>query len=192
MEEEILKEIKKNKIISIIEFIIIILLTIFQITYWYSQDNCNNYLVADSLYEIDAFNNQFISFEGIQNGINIKSLITRLISHANSYRDETIQIPNANSNKDATIKIPNVFIDKFKDNINNNYQENQEIIFNIEEKDAFENYIEKLKNIRDNIENKHEYYVEFTFQDSGYLDYVIISYDSNNIAETKYRKNIID
>ena len=182
MEEEILKEIRKNKIISIIEFIIIILLTIFQIIYIWPEDECNNYdiyAVRNTLQEIDNFNNQFISFKGAQNGINIKSLIARLIGNAEAYRNEPM-------------KTPNVFIDKIKNDINENYQVNVEAIINIDEQDSYNKYIEKLQNIKNNIENRHEYYVEFTFQDNGYLDYVIISYDPDNVAETKYRKNIIN
>ena len=177
MEEEILKEIRKNKIISIVELIIIIFLSIFQISYFYSQDDCDSYWAGDSLYEIDAFNNQFMSFEGIQNGINVKSLLARLMVSANTYEYEVN-------------KIPNVFIDKIKDEINQNYLENQEIIFNNEEEEAYESYIRKLSNIRNNIENRHDYYVEFTFQDSGHLDYIIISYNPENSAEVKYRKDI--
>lgn len=124
-----------------------------------------------STMEIDAFNNQFVSYEGEQTGSNVKALIGRLIASANIYIDE----PS---------KVPQVYIDKTNeenlDFIEATYSE-------LDERDNL-GYIEKLNEIRNGVETKHTYYVEFTFQDTGLIDYIQISYDPENpILMYKYR-----
>ena len=55
--------------------------------------------------EIEAFNNQFLSYDGKQSGSNVKALIGRLIANANTYKEEYGKVP--------TIKTSSNVLDDF-------------------------------------------------------------------------------
>lgn len=111
--------------------------------------------------EIDAFNNQYLSYEGYQTGSNVKALMARLISNLHTYREEPT-------------KVPQVYIDKLSEL--NSYS--AEVIFH--EDNEFQDYVDNLNRIRNTIETKHEYYIEMTYQENGLIDYIQISYDASN------------
>ncbi len=124
-----------------------------------------------STQEIDAFNNQFTSYEGEQTGSNVIALMGRLISNASIYEDE----PS---------KVPQVYIDKTSE------ESSDYIEATYTEFDEYDpsDYINKLGQIRNSVETKHSYFVEITYQTSGLIDYIQISYDVENpIWEYKYR-----
>lgn len=114
-----------------------------------------------STQEVDAFNNQFTSYEGKQTGSNVKALMGRLIGNANTYRDEPA-------------KVPQVYIDQ----LSNTIQNNLDATFTLNDAGNPQNYITDLGTIRNRVETKHEYYVEMNYQDNGLIDYIIISYDA--------------
>ena len=116
-----------------------------------------------STQEIEEFNNQFISYEGKQTGSNIKALMGRLIGNANSYRDESL-------------KVPQVYIDK----ISEENPESLDVTYAALDEDEVNDYINDLGKIRNRVETKHNYFVEITYQPSGLIDYIQISYDSQN------------
>ncbi len=124
-----------------------------------------------TIQEVEAFNNQFTSYEGIQTGSNVKALMGRLIGNANIYRDE--------SNK-----IPGVVMEELA--------EDELIVPTVanppETEDEVHEYIQKLTSNRNSIDSRHEYYVEITYQTDGLIDYIHVSYDElNPITDLKYR-----
>ena len=119
-----------------------------------------------STQEVDAFNNQFTSYEGKQTGSNVKALMGRLIGNANTYRDEPA-------------KVPQVFVDQ----LSNTVQDEAEATFTLENAGDPQDYITELGTIRNRVETKHEYYVEMNYQDNGLIDYIVISYDATNNLE---------
>lgn len=134
-----------------------------------SQATITDSMESLSTQEIDAFNSQFYSYEGTQTGSNIKALIARLIANANTYMDETDKIPGViieQLTEDETIE--------------------QIIVEPFEIEDDASEYIQKLNEIRNNVSNKHEYFVEINYQSKGIVDYIYISYDESNPI-TNYR-----
>lgn len=106
--------------------------------------------------EIDAFNFNFLSYSGNQTGSNINALITRLIANVKTYKNELEKIPYVcycNENGSNTLIKPE------KDN------------------SSQQNYIDDLTTIKNKIEPKHTYYVDFSYQEGGLIDYIHIFYD---------------
>lgn len=120
-------------------------------------------MTSMSTQEIEAFNNQFLSYDGAQSGSNVKALIGRLIANANTYEDEKEKIPavdtpnGANSDGDAkytgssTVKVTTA--------------------------GDTNTYVQNLSNIRNNIENKHQYKVNISFATNGLIDTITIDYE---------------
>lgn len=124
-----------------------------------------------STQEVEAFNNQFTSYEGKQTGSNVKALMGRLIANANTYSDECS-------------KVPQVYINQMSEESS----ESMEVTYTENDDGDTNNYINDLGKIRNLIETKHEYYIEITYQNNGLIDYIQISYDAENpIWEYKYR-----
>lgn len=106
--------------------------------------------------EIDAFNFNFLSYSGNQTGSNINALITRLIANVKTYKNELEKIPYVcYSNENGS----NTLIKPEKDN------------------SSQQNYIDDLTTIKNKIEPKHTYYVDFSYQEGGLIDYIHIFYD---------------
>lgn len=124
-----------------------------------------------STQEVEAFNNQFTSYEGTQSGSNIKAVMGRLIGNADVYADE----PS---------KVPQVYIDK----IGEENPDSMDVTYSEIDNGDTTDYINDLGKIRNRVERNHTYYVEITYQSSGLIDYIQISYDPENpIWEYKYR-----
>lgn len=124
-----------------------------------------------STQEVEAFNNQFTSYEGKQTGSNVRALMGRLIANANTYSDECS-------------KVPQVYINQMSEESS----ESMEVTYTESDDGDTNNYINDLGKIRNLIETKHEYYIEITYQNNGLIDYIQISYDAENpIWEYKYR-----
>ncbi len=124
-----------------------------------------------STQEVDAFNNQFTSYEGKQTGSHVRALIGRLIANANTYQDESNKIPGFVMEEliEDEFIVPTVVIPP-------------------ETEDEYNEYIQKLTNFRNAIDSRHEYYVEITYQTDGLIDYIHVSYDEfNPITDLKNR-----
>ena len=141
----------------------ILIIAIGMFIYNSAQSTITDSMTSLSTEEIDAFNNQFTSYEGAQTGSQVKALMGRLIGNADTYRDEPA-------------KIPGVYIDKInnKTNTKNN--------FRAEVPNAGDpsNYVDILGVIRNRVETKHEYWIEMNYQDNGLIDYIVISYDATD------------
>ena len=143
----------------------ILIIAIGMFIYNSAQSTITDSLTSLSTQESEAFNNQFVSYEGVQTGSNIKALMGRLIANADTYADEPA-------------KIPGVVIDKMTSSTNANVNE---LVSNA---GNTQNYIDACGKIRNTVETKHEYYVAISYQPNGLIDYIKIYYDSasNNIS----------
>ena len=141
----------------------ILIIAIGMFIYNSAQSTITDSMTSLSTQEIDAFNNQFTSYEGFQTGSNVKALMGRLIGNADTYRDEPA-------------KVPQVYIDRLSNTKNTNVN----ATFKTTDAGNPQNYINNLGTIRNRVETKHEYYVEMTFQNNGLIDYILISYNSGN------------
>ena len=137
-----------------------------------AQSTITDSLTSLSTQEVEAFNNQFTSYEGIQTGSNVRALMGRLIANADTYADEPA-------------KIPAVVIDKIKSGGSGS----KTLV-----KDAgnTQDYIDACGKIRNQVETKHEYYVEINYQKNGLLDVITITYDSTNPANTTLHREKIN
>ena len=120
----------------------------------------NDSLTNMSTQEIEAFNNQFESYRGKQTGSQISSLVGRLIANANTYEDESGKVPACTCAK----------INRAGDNAAATYTE--------PDKEQLTAYISELTKIKNRIENKHPYYVDFAYDNSGLVGEIIIYYDN--------------
>lgn len=140
----------------------ILIIAIGMFIYNSAQSTVNDSMTSLSTQEIDAFNNQFISYEGQQTGSNVKALIGRLVANANTYTEEEGKVPqvevtdkvcmdeNAVTEKVAKMESPGA--------------------------DNVKEYNRILGGIRNKIEAKHPYWVEFEYGASSIISNVKITY----------------
>ena len=148
----------------------ILIIAIGMFIYNSAQSTITDSLTSLSTQEVEAFNNQFTSYEGIQTGSNVRALMGRLIANADTYADEPA-------------KIPAVKIDKAKSG-------GSQSIAVVTTAGDTQNYIDACGSIRNKVETKHEYYVEINYQKNGLLDVITITYDSTNPATTNHRDKL--
>lgn len=140
----------------------ILIIAIGMFIYNSAQATVNDSMTTLSTQEIDAFNNQFVSYEGQQQGSNVKALIGRLIANANTYTEEPGKVPS------VTIT----------DKVNaNNTVNDKNAVMNDAGAANVQNYVDVLGKIRNGVEAKHNYHVEFEFGASGIIDNVNITYN---------------
>lgn len=130
-----------------------------------SQGTVSDSMASMSTQEIDAFNLRFTMYEGEQTGTNIKTLVGTLITNSNTYKDEVT-------------KIPGLYLEAESDTLDSGIPE---IGKNSE-------YINELGKIKNNIDAKHKYWVEISYQDNGIIDYINISYEKDDKIEPMFRK----
>ena len=147
----------------------ILIIAIGMFIYNSAQSTITESLNSMSTQEIEAFNNQFSTYEGLQDGTQLKSLMVKLIANADTYKDKNTKIPG------VIIEQPN--IGSGEDFLHAPVPENG----NIGE------YIKILGKIRILVQSKHDYWVEMSFQNNGIVDYITITYNPNNPAEPNYR-----
>jgi hypothetical protein len=138
----------------------ILIIAIGMFIYNSAQSTINNSMQSMSTQEVQAFNNEFMSFEGKQSGSNIKAMIGTLIANANTYRDEPT-------------KIPGVRFDKV-----NNSSESSVLEATVPDASKPTPYITALNTIRNKVEPKHQYWVTIINQPNGIIDAIIVSYEA--------------
>lgn len=123
-------------------------------------------MIPISTSEIEAFNAEYTMYDGEQTGTNIKALLRKIISKVDLNKDETTQIPG-------------VYFENFKDGkkINSGLPKNGDCSA----------YLEKLQAIQSSVDTKHKYWIEVNYQKNGLIDYINISYDSNNLIKPMKR-----
>lgn len=143
----------------------ILIIAIGMFIYNSAQATVNDSLTSMTTQEVDAFNNQFVSYEQEQTGSNVKALIGRLIANANTYVEESA-------------KVPHVLY------VNNGSDSNGQKLTALGEINSTDNnntnYVTQLGTFRNLIANKHKYYVEFEFGTSGVITKCIINYEDPN------------
>lgn len=149
----------------------ILIIAIGMFIYNSAQSTITDSLTSISTQEVEAFNNQFTSYEGVQTGSNVRALMGRLIANADTYADEPA-------------KIPAVVINKVKSGDNTGINAKVDTAGNTQA------YIDSCGSIRNKVETKHEYYVEINYQKNGLLDVITITYDSSKPENTVHRENI--
>lgn len=149
----------------------ILIIAIGMFIYNSAQSTITDSLTSLSTQEVEAFNNQFTSYEGIQTGSNVRALMGRLIANADTYADEPA-------------KIPAVVIDKVT---SKDTAAKKTVVTTAGET---QNYIDACGSIRNKVETKHEYYIEINYQKNGLIDVVTITYDSTKPATTEHRDKI--
>lgn len=109
--------------------------------------------------EIDAFNSQFMAYEGSQTGSMVKALCGILITNAEMYKDEVDKIPK------LTIE----------DKINEAGDEVADAV--AESTEDVTEYMKSVAKIRQEVENKHTYFVTMHFNTDGVIDEITIYYE---------------
>ena len=140
----------------------ILIISIGMFVYNRAQSTITDSLNSLSTHEIESFNNQFLSYEGIQKGTNVKMLLGKLIANANTYADEPLKIPVILFKRDKEDEIG--------------------VVGGVKEPGIIKNYIDKCGKIKNVIKTNKEYNVLITFQKSGLIDLIYIYYDLDATA----------
>lgn len=138
----------------------ILIIAIGMFIYNSAQSTINDSMTSLSTQEIDAFNNQFVSYEGKQTGSNIKALIGRLIANSNTYTEEPGKVPTVN----------------FNNGVYSNDSNKSLATMDAAGSTSVQQYVNVLGYCRNRVEAKHLYTVEFMFGSSGIISDVVITY----------------
>lgn len=125
-----------------------------------SKSSINDSISQMEEVEIENFNKEFSAYEGKQTGSQVKSLLSRLITNANTYEDDLDKIPS--------LKI----IDKI-----NAEEAEVEDATNPTTTDEIEEYVSNLGKIRASVESKHTYNIELKYSLDGYINEIDLIYE---------------
>ena len=132
-----------------------------------ASSTINDSVGAMSTQEKDAFNNQFTSYENAQTGSKVKALIGVLIANSNTYMDEVAKIPTLTVVDKATVKGNNA---------------NKAMAANKPDSAGSTNgYVKDIGVIRNEIEEKHTYWVEMVYGDGGLIEEIKVYYNSSKL-----------
>ena len=120
-----------------------------------------------STQEIDSFNNQFITYRGLQNTTGVKALLSKLVVNAGTYKEDIN-------------KIPCVYIDHIK-------KDGGSLHANSSDHSNIQEYINIVGKIKNGIQKNHNYWVEISYQNNGLIDYIAISYNPDDIVIPMHR-----
>lgn len=137
----------------------ILIIAIGMFIYNSAQATVNDSMTSLSTQEIDAFNNQFVSYEQEQTGSNVKALIGRLIANSNTYVDESAKVPHVIYTPGQNGAGASTYTQTNSEDGNN------------------AGYVASLSTLRNDIENKHKYWISFEYGASGIITDVTIDYN---------------
>ena len=140
----------------------ILIIAIGMFIYTSSQSTINDSLTQMNTQEIEAFNSQFTVYGGAQTGAKLKSMCGTLIANANTYASEPAKLPGLYCSK-----IDTSGANKNANRLTDSDADNQE---------ALQNYINDVAYVRNKLENKHTYYVDFDYSTKGVLVGITIYY----------------
>ena len=146
----------------------ILIIAIGMFIYNSAQSTITDSMNSLSTQEVEAFNNQFSSYEGTQTGSNLKALMGRLIANAETYSEEPA-------------KIPAVYIDQ----LISDDSRLTEIGAIVDAAGATQNYIDIGGLVRNKAESKHEYYVQMSYQANGLIDVIRVYYNEDEVEDTE-------
>lgn len=132
-----------------------------------ASSTINDSVGAMSTQEKDAFNNQFTSYENAQTGSKVKALIGVLIANSNTYMDEVAKIPTFTVIDKATVK-------------GNNANKAMNAV-RPDSAGSTNEYVKSIGVIRNEIEEKHTYWVEMVYGDGGIIDEIKLYYVSSKL-----------
>lgn len=169
----------------------ILIIAIGMYIYNSAQSTVNNSMTSMTTQELEAFNSNFTSYEGSQSGSNVKALIGRLIANANTYTDESAKVPgvlywmsNGTEGEDAWNGSTDSKLGDsdstwlVKADTKANRAKADKIGSSLRTKDgSIDEYVNGLSQLRNNITNKHEYWIDFVFNNSGMITLVNISFN---------------
>ncbi len=141
----------------------ILIIAIGMFIYTSSQSTINDSLTQMNTQEIEAFNSQFTIYGGSQNGAKLKSMVGTCIANANTYKEEPA-------------KLPRVSINKFSEKLGDGNNADTGTLNKGGDTPELNNYINTLATIRNNLENKHSYTVNFGYSNNGVLTSITITY----------------
>ena len=150
----------------------ILIIAIGMFIYNSASSTTSSSLNSFSTQETEIFNKQFDVYSGAQKGSQVKTMITTAIS-------------NATTNKEESIKIPGIAINKCV------ASDTKATHAAGPEDSDIGTYIDTLTKIKNRVEKNHEYWVELSYQKNGLVDYITITYDSNN-PEAIYTRDHLD
>ena len=186
MEEELINEaddikylkrlVVQNMLLIFVIVIIAILGVLFLVYCYYNvehkYDNFTCALTEMTSTEIEGFNSQFTIYGGKQTGNKLKALIGTLIANANTYEDDSEKCPTVavmNDNNEIAYLAHYASIN----NSNITYEGIQKI------------YIDNLAIIRNSLQNKNYYSVEFEYKEKGLINTIIITGEIKGLNERK-------
>lgn len=155
----------------------ILIIAIGMFIYNSAQATVNDSLTSMSTQEVEAFNNQFNSYEQEQTGSNVKALIGRLIANANTYEEESAKVPKI------------IYLPGTSANYTDNSHGTKANAYATTDSKT-EDYIKGLSTLRNNIENKHKYWVTMEAGTSGVITYIQIEYGETKNNTTTYTKTM--
>lgn len=139
----------------------ILIIAIGMYVYNNAQSTINESLTSMSESEKNAFNSKFIGYEGAATGSQLKALIGDLVTSSSTYAEEPA-------------KIVSFCIDNTKASTTGNN------IAKPKNANSTDNYVTDLGKIRNQIENKHTYWVELVYDaKSGLVHTINVTYNSD-------------
>jgi hypothetical protein len=150
----------------------ILIIAIGMYIYTSAQAQVNNSLTNMNTSEIEGFNSTFSSYDGVQTGSSCKALIGRLISNANTYKEEPAKIPSVSYNTSQT---EGAEVGK------NSLQSNKYAAVTAENDTA--DYVTFLNTLNKGFDSKHPYRVVLTMSTEGVIAGVTINYDKDDTRE---------
>lgn len=140
----------------------ILIIAIGMFIYNSAQSTIQDSIGAMSTQEKEAFNNQFVSYEGSRTGSQVKALLGILTGNANTYEDEPAKIP--------TVNVPDQI------SVRGAYANQSLEAAQPENASNTEDYFANISIIRNNVEDKHTYWIEMNVGTGGLINEVVIHY----------------
>lgn len=139
----------------------ILIIAIGMVVYNNASNAINDSLASMSDQEKTAFNSKFTSYENAATGSQIKNMIGDLITTSSTYVDEPAKIVCLT----------------FHDAVSSKVQGENKVL----RPDAGDNtnYVNTLGKIRNAVEPKHTYWVEFAYNGSGIIEEIIVYYNKD-------------
>lgn len=151
---------------AVLVSVVIIALSLF--VFSNAQGRVNDSMKTMSSSEVEGFNSTYISYQGKQNGSQVKAMINRILANVNTYEEIPEQIPcvSYNTAMNSSEKDPNKNLDGVSVGVKYSKQTAM--------------YLSYLNFLSKGLEAKHTYYIVMTYSDSGIISGITINYDENN------------
>lgn len=146
-----------------------------------SQTTFQNTMIGTSRQEIEALDSNFMLYEGLQKGSQVRDLIQKLISNAEFYEEEPEKIPSV---KYVT--------SIFDDTDARDWQESDDggkITSKEDDTEWQEKYSDALLTLLVDIDYSHPYFIKINTDDNGLVSEVIIRYDNKNLENDNIDDN---